>query len=191
MTCTGVCTLSSQRVHYAQGITPWEMCAGISCAGRIFVSVGEGGKVERERERWSQSRARLEGEGREKAGRSPEEMAWDGGGGSGRKCPCFLPAPAIHHLFLEGKSVFLPLLSPNVLNLEKKEQNPDKCILFSDYKCCIRFHPHTDVAASSRLLAVSVAGLGSLPPLLAVPAVSADGANEMSCRLATGGHLAA
>lgn len=151
--------------------------------------VEEGGKGEREKEPEQGEAKREEGERRQSAAR--EKMAWDGWGGWGRKCPCFLPAPAIHHPFLEGKSVFLPLLSPNVLNLEKKERNPDKCILFSDYKGCIRFHPHTDVAASSRLLGVSVAGLGLLPPPLAVPAVSTDGANEKSCRLTTGGHLAA
>lgn len=92
-----------------------------------------------------------------------------------RKRPCFPSAPAIHRPFLEGKSIFLPLLlSPNVLNLEQKEQNPDKCILFSNSKYRIRFRPHADVTASSWLpvvaVAVAVAGLGALPLPLAAPA---------------------
>lgn len=90
-----------------------------------------------------------------------------------RKWPCFLPPPAIPHPFLEGKSVFLtPVLSPNVLNLEKKEQNPDKCI---------RFRPHTDVTASSLLPNVGVTRLGTLPFLLAAPTLRTDVTNEMNC----------
>lgn len=116
--------------------------------GSIFIWVREGEKGESERRSRSWER-----ENQQAAAREEMEMGWVGR----RKCPCFLPAPAIRHPFLEGKSVFLPLvLAPNVLNLEKKEQNPDKCILFSNYKCRIRFRPRTDVAASSRLLGVSV-----------------------------------
>lgn len=167
------------------GITPSEMCGGKLNPGSIFIWVREGEKGESER----QSRS-WESENQQAAAR--EEMEMGMGWVGKRKCPCFLPALAIRHPFLEGKSVFLPLvLSPNVLNLEKKEQNPDKCILFSNYKCRIRFRPRTDVTASSRLLGVSVPGPGALPPPLAVPAVGADGANETNCWLATQGHLVA
>lgn len=115
-----------------------------------------------------------ENEGRQQAdslqGRDGDGM--DGWVGE-RKWPCFPPSPAIHHPFLEGKSVFLTLvLSVNVLNLAKKEQNPDKCI---------RFRPRTDVTASSWLPSVGVAGLGTLPLLLAVPTLGTDVTNEMNC----------
>lgn len=159
------------------------MSGGKLNSGGIFIWVREGEKGETERRSRSWGR-----ENQQAAAREEMEMGWVGK----RKRPCFLPAPAIRHPFLEGKSVFRPLvLSPNVPNLEKKEQNPDKCILFSNYKCRIRFRPRTDVNASSRLLGVSVPGLGALPPPLAVPALGADGANETNRWLAAQGHLVA
>lgn len=72
------------------------------------------------------------------------------GGGGGVRVSCqLLPSIILSWRGNQYSSLFV--LSPNVPNLEKKEQNPDKCILFSNSKCCIRFHPHADASASSRL----------------------------------------
>lgn len=193
MTRAGVCTsliteipLHTVGAGGGGGLTPSGMCGGISYAGSIFILLGR-----EERERVIDGSRGRQGGRRERklqeSGRRRDGVGGAGPGG-GVRVSCQLP-PSIILSWRGNQYSSLFVLSPNVLNLEKKEQNPDKCILFSNSKCCIRFHPHADATASSRLLSVPVAGLGCLPPPLAGPAASTDGATEMNYWLVTGGHL--
>ena len=98
-------------------------------------------------------------------------------GGEGAMFPAI---SAVHHPLLEGKSVFLPLvLSPNVLYLEKKEQTLTNAYCFPTKNATSASAPTQMSASLPGCPGVGVAGPGTLPPPLASPAVSADGAHEL------------
>ena len=107
-------------------------------------------------------------------------MRGGGDGAVGGKGSVFPAISAVHHPLLEGKSVFLPLiLSPNVLYLEKKEQTLTNAYCFPTKNATSASAPTQMSAPLPGCLGVGVAGPGTLPPPLASPAVSADGAHEL------------
>ena len=101
----------------------------------------------------------------------------DGGGGVGGEVSVFPAVSAIHHPLPERKSIFLSLvLSPNVLNLEKKEQTLTNAYCFPNINAAPlppprRCHP------SSRLPGCRC----RRPGRSATTAVGADGAHEVDC----------